>query len=791
MARLPLCLSLVVGLAAGVSSSHGQSAGSVSIAPVDVVSYTPPRVYEGQCVVSVRISDVRQLRVAMALIESSWTERPGVGEVIAQVRTDRLDALRQLGVDPVVLIDDLQAHTDAKWRELQDARRFELQRPGAEEAQGAWMHDESWFTNFRQYSEILSYMDSMTSTNPGLVSRADFGDSVEGRDLWAYTITGPDAPGNAAADRPVVLFNGGQHAREWINPMTVTYIASRLVDGYGTDAEVTGLMDSARFVIAPVVNPDGYLYSWSTERYWRKNRRNNPGSFEGVDLNRNWGFEWGGDGASGDTSSDIYHGPSPFSEPETQALRDLALSYGDDLASHIDYHSFSQLILWPLGYEVGLVTPEPDRSMFIDLTGDMSDLIESISGEFYNPIQSWQLYAASGTCSDWFYGGAGVPSLTIELRPDENNGIDGFSPPASIILPTAQENFEAAKLFAGRTTQPLVFDHGGAGIVESGIATPIEVTISDGVAELDESSVTMWSRVGTGSFTSSAMTGLGLSRWGASLPGAPCDTAIEYYFTADTLGGDSLRFPSGNAVFGVVAQDYMVGFDDDMETNQGWTVGAVGDDATTGVWERADPEGTSAQPEDDRTPDGTICFVTGASAGSSIGSNDIDGGVTTLTSPAMDATASGEDAELVYWRWYSNDQGASPNADSMLVQISSNNGASWSTLETVSENAGVWVEKRFRVADVASVTDQVRVRFVAGDEGDGSIVEAAIDDVRIESVGCDGNAADLNGDGELDFFDVSLFLQLLAAEDPRADFNGDGSWDFFDVSAFLQALSAG
>lgn len=790
MARFPLCVSLMVCLTSGSSVSLAQTAVPGS-GMVDVLSHTPPRVYEGQSVVSIRIENVRQLRAAMSLIESSWTERPGIGEVIAQVKKDRIGALKELGVNPVVMIDDLQAHTDEHWNALKDARRFELQNPDAQRPQGSWSHDESWFTNYRQYSEILSYMDSMTSANAGLVSRADFGDTVEGRDLWAYTITGPDAPGNAAADRPVVLWNGGQHAREWVSPMTVTYIASRLVDGYGSDIEVTELMNSVRFVIVPVLNPDGYLYTWSTERYWRKNRRDNPGSFEGVDLNRNWDVSFGGDGTSSDPSSDVYHGPSAFSEPETSALRDLGLSYGSDLAAHIDYHTFSQLILWPLGYEVGLVTPEPDRSFFQSLTGDMSDLIQSISGVFYNPIQSWQLYAAAGTCSDWFYDGAGVPSLTIELRPDENNGIDGFSPPASVILPTAQENFEAAKLFAGRTTQPLVFDHDNTGLVEAGAPSDVEVTISDGVESLDESSVMLWSRVGSGSFSSSAMSGLGLSRWGGMLPGAPCDSTIEFYFTADTLDGGSVRFPSGNAVFGVVAQEFMIGFEDDMESSNGWTVGAAGDDATTGVWERADPQGTAAQPEDDHTVAGTMCFVTGASAGSSIGSNDIDGGVTTLTSPAMDAVAAGDDAELVYWRWYSNDQGASPNADSMLVQISSNNGASWSTLETVTENAGVWVEKRFRVADVSSVTDQVRVRFIAGDEGDGSIVEAAIDDVRIVSVGCAGSPADLNGDGELDFFDVSLFLQLLAAEDPIADFNQDGSWDFFDVSAFLQALSAG
>lgn len=141
MARLPLCFSLVVSMAAGASVSNAQDVGAPGAGALDVLSHTPARVYEGQRVVSMRIENVRQLRAAMMLIESSWTERPGIGEVIAQVRGDRIEALRALGVNPVVLIDDLQAHTDANWRALQDARRLELQRPGAEQPRGAWVHD--------------------------------------------------------------------------------------------------------------------------------------------------------------------------------------------------------------------------------------------------------------------------------------------------------------------------------------------------------------------------------------------------------------------------------------------------------------------------------------------------------------------------------------------------------------------------------------------------------------------------------------------------------------------------
>ena len=636
-------------------------------------------------------------------------------------------------------------------------------------------------------------MDIQLAAHPDLISKADIGDTIESRDIFAYTITAPDEPGNLAEDRPVIIWNGGQHAREWVSPMTVTYIASKLIDDADSDPEVAALLSSVRFVIINVLNPDGYLYTWSNERYWRKNRRDNAGSsFDGVDLNRNWdSTEFAGDGTSSDPSSDVYHGGSPFSEPESSALRDLAISYGDDLASHIDYHTYSQLILWPLGYATGLVTPEPDRTNFINLSGDMSSLIQSISGVYYDPIQSWQLYAAAGTCSDWFYEDRGVTSFTMELRPDEGAGFDGFSPPASIILPTAQENWEAAKLFAARTTQAMSLSHDTPETVDADTPNEVVLTISDGISEPDPSTVTLHARIGSaGAFSASSMTDNGSSTFVGNLPATPCGQSIEYYFTADALSGASLTYPiNGNSSpLTTLSQVITIAFEDTMESDAGWTVGQPSDTATTGVWERANPELTDAQPEDDHTPGaGTLCWITDASAGTSVGNFDIDGGATTLTSPTLDSAAAGDGAELVYWRWYSNNAGASPNEDSMLVQISTNNGGSWSELETVNENAGQWVEKRFPVPS----SDQLRVRFIASDLGSGSIVEAGVDDLRIESVGCPSNSADLNGDGNLNFLDVSLFLNLFGSQDPIADFTGDGQWNFLDVSAFLAAFGAG
>ncbi len=785
--RAPLYpLAMMLSVSSGLACA--QPIAIPELPRVDIQNYEQPRVYEGQTVVRVRTTTRAQFDALMGLVESVWSEREGVGILDVQIHRDKLDRLAGLGIGYDILIDDLQARHDARWDQMRRLERLGV----AEPPRGASAHDDAWFSNYKQFADIISYFNTIAAMHPQIASMSDVGDSLLGNDIYSLTLTGPETSGNLVADRPVVLWNGGQHAREWVSPMTVSYIASKLADDYGSDPRVTDIIDNTRIVIVPVMNPDGYLYTWSGERFWRKNRRNNGDGTFGVDLNRNWGYEWGGDGASPFSDDDTYHGPSAFSEPETQVMRDLASSYGDRLVSHIDYHTYSQLILWPFGYAEGVQTPEPDRTFFDELSTAMSDEILAYSGVFYDPIQSVDLYPAAGTCSDWHYGDLGVKSLTIELRPSAGAGFDGFDPDPSVILPTARENYEAAKLFVERTTQPITFAHDAVEVVPSGEMVEVRLSISDIVETHDPSTVSLLTIVsGSDIEIATPMSSVGEGEYSAMLPAADCGKVISYAFLTELVGGGSVVFPS-NDRFGALAQDFSVSFEDDMETDTGWVVGGSDDDATTGIWNRMNPQGTDAQPENDHTPGaGTDCWVTDGVAGSGLGDRDIDGGSTTLTSPILDAIALGDDAELVYWRWYSNNTGASPNADSMLVQISNDIGNSWTTLEVVTENANAWVERRFRIADFVEPTDMIRVRFIASDLGDGSIVEAGVDDLRIESVGCTVNPADLNNDGELNFFDVSIFLNAYNSGDLVADFNGDGILSFFDVSSFLGYFNQG
>jgi len=175
---------------------------------------------------------------------------------------------------------------------------------------------------------------------------------------------------------------------------------------------------------------------------------------------------------------------------------------------------------------------------------------------------------------------------------------------------------------------------------------------------------------------------------------------------------------------------------DNADTDTGWSLSTVGDNATTGLWLRAIPvpsSGGSVQTGTDSSPGTTagLCFVTGNAANSTqgIGANDVDGGKTTLTSPLIDLSGF-SDPLMAYARWYVNEAGSDPGTDIFTVQVSDDDGASWVELETLTNDAKPWTHVLFRVQDYVTVSAQFRVRFIAADEASGSIVEAAIDDLE-------------------------------------------------------------
>ncbi|MHC4534043.1 MAG: M14 family zinc carboxypeptidase [Planctomycetota bacterium] len=270
----------------------------------------------------------------------------------------------------------------------------------------------------------------------GVAKTYIIGNTHEGRDIWAIRIS--DNPSEDEQE-PGAVFLGCHHAREWISVEVPLYIAQYLANNYNSDAEVKHLVDNCQIWIIPVVNPDGYEFSRSTNRMWRKNRRDNGDGTFGVDLNRNYGYKWGTVDASPRTSSIIYRGPSAFSEPETQAVRDLVSAY--DFRILMTYHSFWQTIGYPWGYTR---EPAPDEPMFSDMTSNMIELIYNTSGAIYTYwLDTPDTYGFSGGTEDWSYGELGIDSFGMELPP-VTFGQGGFVLPESRILPTCVENMPVA-----------------------------------------------------------------------------------------------------------------------------------------------------------------------------------------------------------------------------------------------------------------------------------------------------------------------------------------------------------
>jgi hypothetical protein len=329
--------------------------------------------------------------------------------------------------------------------------------------------------------------------------------------------------------------------------------------------------------------------------------------------------------------------------------------------------------------------------------------------------------------------------------------------------------------------------------------TTFRVNVNAAAGQPVAGSGRLFYRLGTtGAFTNVAMSETTANQYVATLPPATCGSSIQYYVQATAVGGSTAVSPTGapaSFYSSVVANGLATPFVDTVETVTGWTTTTAGDTATAGLWTRGDPLGTvngtvEVQPELDVSNPGVNCFFTGqGAAGAALGAADVDGGLTTLTSPTMDASAG--DAFISYSRWYSNSQGGAPNADTFRVQISNNNGASWVALETVgpagAEVNGGWIAKEFRIADFVTPTNQMKIRFLAEDIGTGSLIEAAVDEVRIRVVECTPvNPADLNDDGFVDAADLAIMLNNWNGIG-IGDINQDGGVDATDLALILNA----
>ena len=267
-----------------------------------------------------------------------------------------------------------------------------------------------FFTEFREADEFVEYIDALVGNYSNILTKFGAGSTYEGRVINGVKVS------TGGADKPSFFIQANVHAREWLAPTTALWVLTGLAEDYNNGTS-PGAALAAKFdwYIVPMVNIDGYVYTWASDRLWRKNRRVNVGSTAiGVDINRNWDVFWCTSGSSTSPASDTYCGASPASEPETASMA----SYIDtlpNLMAAIDFHCYGPLILYPFQYSYDQ-PPQPYYGYVQDLAGAMETAIRAVNGYPFEAIQGSDLYPHSGGMVDYAYFERNIAAFTVELR---------------------------------------------------------------------------------------------------------------------------------------------------------------------------------------------------------------------------------------------------------------------------------------------------------------------------------------------------------------------------------------
>ena len=661
------------------------------------------------------------------------------------------------------------------------------------------------------FDEIEQNLDELSSLYPNLISeKISIGQSLEGRNIWAIKVS--DNP-NIDENEPQALYTGLHHSREPMSYMNLFYFMHWLGENYNSDLLAQHLVNNREIWFIPAINPDGLVYNQSIAPsgggMQRKNTRDTcSGTPIGVDLNRNYGYLWGydNDGSSPDGCSETYRGTSPFSEPETQAVRDFVNQHNFKI--NFNYHSYSDLLIYPFGYEYENNAPQEDIDIFIEYGEDMVQYNDYVLGTGPD-----LLYPVNGDACDWMYGEAGIFSYTPEI----GGNSDGFWPATQRILPLAEENLYPNQVLAlnagskydveislnsesfnSNDLYPLFISIMNRGLSNANGSVKIDILSSENlIFELDQ--ITLNELDSRDSIDLGDITYFELSN--QAVNGSIETITVNVYDNDYYYYSDSIEILIGQPI------SYIF---DDFESNSSWQVGASTDLATAGLWERAIPSPTYeddnqiVQPGSDYSEFGEYCFMTENSFNpDNEAQSDVDGGSTTLFSPIYDLSMYNQ-ALVSYWKWYTNNLGNNPGTDLWKVEVSNDEGQSWVSLENTNLSNNYWEFNQFIISDFVTLTDKIQFKFVAEDifnDGDvgsgGSLVEAAIDDFRI-SIFEDSNqciTGDLNEDSLVNVVDIVLMVNLIIDDNAdtddylcSSDFNQDSLINIQDIVLLVSLI---
>ncbi|MGW5129953.1 M14 family metallopeptidase [Streptomyces sp. NPDC004135] len=405
-----LALALAAPLSATAPDATADSAAKAAPAADDIRQY------------EIHLHSTAADRTALQRTGVTVDEVHGHGVVVSG-RADQIKQLRARGyeVTPLGAVPDRSAGED-------DVRLFDF---------------PSGDSKYHNYAEMTSEINTIVSANPSIASQRVIGRSYQGRNIVAIKISD-----NVATDEsePEVLFTHHQHAREHLTVEMALYLLRELTSDYGSDTRVTNMVNNREIWIVPDINPDGGEYDIATGSYrsWRKNRQPNSGSsYVGTDLNRNWNYRWGCcGGSSGSTSSETYRGTAAESAPEVKVVADFVRSRvvggKQQIRAGVDFHTYSELVLWPFGYTYSDTTTgmtADDHAAFKTVGQKMA------ASNGYTAEQSSDLYITDGSIDDYLWGAHKIFGYTFEMYPRSGGG--GFYPPDEVIARETSRNRDA------------------------------------------------------------------------------------------------------------------------------------------------------------------------------------------------------------------------------------------------------------------------------------------------------------------------------------------------------------
>ncbi|XP_068141012.1 zinc carboxypeptidase A 1 [Drosophila tropicalis] len=346
----------------------------------------------------------------------------GILDVLVAPEFDKtfLDLLDNVKLSYELIDENAQASLDMDIEPIADANRRS--------------DDYSW-TEYHELNDTYQWLQNTAGKYPNVASVFKAGESYEGRDLLGLRI---DHKGEG--DRQAIFLEAGMHAREWISPATSTFFINELLTSQNPD--IINLAKSYVWYILPHANPDGYVYTHSTNRLWRKTRSPQANNCYGTDPNRNWAFHWREVGASDEPCSESYAGPKAFSEKETETLAQYLQALPEPVFMYLSLHSFSQLLLYPYGHTSSL--PENHKELEYIFRAAVQGMKRRFGTRYTGGNVYDAIYPAAGSSMDWAYGVLKVKySFCYELRPSGYSFWTGFRLPASQIIPTGQETTDA------------------------------------------------------------------------------------------------------------------------------------------------------------------------------------------------------------------------------------------------------------------------------------------------------------------------------------------------------------